>query len=191
MKKISLFALATAGTMMTMAQKPVFGLKAGLNLAKLTNTNSDFKAGFHAGLLSHIHVTPAFSLQPEVMYSTQGAKYSDDARYNLGYVNIPVLLQYNFGDGFRLQGGPQLGILTNATYKIGDTDYDVSDAFKTIDFSIPVGLGYLSKSGLGLDARYNIGVTDVTEAAGSSVRNGVIQFGLFYLFNSRHKQQSR
>ena len=31
----------------------------------------------------------------------------------LNYINVPVL-QYMFGDGFRLQTGPQLGILTNA-----------------------------------------------------------------------------
>lgn len=191
MKKISLFAAALAVCAIAAAQKPVFGIKAGLNLANLTNTNGSFRAGLHAGGLMHAHFTPAFSIQPEIMYSMQGAKYDNDARYTLGYVNIPVLLQYNFGDGFRLQGGPQLGILTTATFKVGSTNYDVSDAFKTIDFSVPLGLSYLSKSGVGLDARYNIGVSDVTESTASSSRNGVIQFGLFYLFNSRHKEQSR
>ncbi|HYO23035.1 MAG TPA: porin family protein, partial [Flavisolibacter sp.] len=179
------------------AQDPKFGLKAGLNVSKLTASGYDWRAGFHGGLISHIHVTPAFSLQPEVMYSSQGAKYDfvndQQVTRKLNYVNIPVLLQYNFNNGFRLQGGPQIGLLIGAKDKLGDVDINTvdTDDFNSIDFSIPVGISYLSYAGLGVDARYNIGVTNVIEGSTANVRNSVFQFGLFYLFDHHHKARSK
>lgn len=191
MKKVSLLALVVVAGTTLYAQPPKFGLKAGLNLSTVTNTDSDLKPGFHGGGLVHIHVTPAFSLQPEVVYSNQGTKYSSDNKLVLNYVNIPVLLQYNFDNGFRLQGGPQLGILTEAKNKVGSVEVDVSDAFKSIDFSIPLGVSYLSYSGFGVDARYNLGITNVSENSSTNYRNSVIQLGVFYLLDHRHKAKSK
>jgi hypothetical protein len=191
MKKLSFVVMALAVCTSLIAQSPKFGLKGGLNLSTITNTEGDVKAGFHVGALSHIHITPAFSLQPEVMYSTQGVKSSSNSSLSLNYLNIPLLLQYNFDNGFRLQGGPQIGFLTSAKAKSGDLSVDVTDSYKDIDFSIPLGVGYLSNSGLGVDARYNIGITNVVESSSENYKNSVIQLGLFYLFDHRHKANSK
>ena len=199
MKKITVFALALIVGTTVLAQDPKFGIKGGINLAKLTNqAEADWRLGFHAGLLSHIHVTPAFSLQPEVVYSSQGTEYElstgENLKLKLNYVNIPLLLQYNFDNGFRLQGGPQIGFLTGVADKVGDVEINSvdSDDFNTVDFSIPLGISYLSYSGFGVDARYNLGVTDVLKNnSGNAVRNSVFQFGLFYLFDHHHKARSK
>jgi hypothetical protein len=196
MKKISLFTVVLFSSLAVLAQDPKFGIKAGLNLSTLTGPgNVDWRPGFHAGFLSHIHVSPAFSLQPEIVYSSQGGKYptNPDTKRKLDYINIPVLLQYNFDNGFRLQGGPQIGFLVSAKDKVGDVELNTvsTDNFKTIDFSLPLGLSYLSYSGLGVDARYNLGLTNVVEGSTANVRNSVIQFGLFYLFDHHHKARSK
>ncbi|HEX8314604.1 MAG TPA: porin family protein [Flavisolibacter sp.] len=197
MKKISVLALALVAVTAVFAQDPKFGLKAGLNVSKLAGAGYDWRAGFHGGVISHIHVTPAFSLQPEVMYSSQGAKYdfvnNQQVTRKLNYVNIPVLLQYNFNNGFRLQGGPQIGFLIGAKDKLADVDINTvdTDDFNSIDFSVPVGISYLSYAGLGVDARYNIGVTNVIEGSTTNIRNSVFQFGLFYLFDHHHKARSK
>ena len=196
MKKLSVFVVALLTSTALMAQPPAFGVKAGLNVSKLTGSGYDWRAGLNAGLLAHIHVTPAFSLQPEVLYSSQGAKYNNgnqEVTRKLNYVNVPVLLQYNFDNGFRLQGGPQLGFLLAAKDKVGDlnTNFVDTDDFNSIDFSVPVGVSYLSRTGFGIDARYNIGVTNVIEGSTANVRNSVFQFGVFYLFDHRHKAKSR
>ena len=200
MKKISVLILALVVGSALFAQAPNFGIKGGINLAKLANhpNDPDWRLGWNAGLLAHIHVTPAFSLQPEVVYSSQGAKFSDfvngeDLNLKLNYVNIPVLLQYNFNNGFRLQGGPQISFLTGVADKVGDVELNSvdSDDFKTIDFSIPLGISYLSFSGFGVDARYNLGVTNVVENSTRNIRNSVFQFGLFYLFDHNHKARSK
>jgi hypothetical protein len=197
MKKFRVLVLALLASTALFAQDPKFGIKAGLNISKLTNAGYDWRAGFNGGLLSHIHITPAFSLQPEIMYSSQGAKYTDEFNQEitrkLNYINVPVLLQYNFDNGFRLQGGPQLGLLVAAKDKLGDvnTNRVNTDNFNSIDFSVPVGVSYLSYSGFGVDARYNIGVTNVVEGSTTNVRNSVFQFGLFYLFDHHHKARSK
>ena len=195
MKKLSVLALALVASTALFAQGPKFGAKAGLNVSKLTNSAYDWRAGFHGGLLSHIHLTPAFSLQPEIMYSGQGAKYDDasgtEHTLSMNYLNVPVLLQYNFNNGFRLQGGPQVGFLLNAKDKVGDASTTLdTDNFNTVDFSVPVGLSYLSYAGFGVDARYNIGVTKVADG-NNNLRNSVFQFGVFYLFDHKHKAKSR
>jgi hypothetical protein len=112
---------------------------------------------------------------------------------NLSYINVPVLLQYNFANGFRLQGGPQIGFLVGVSDKVNDVELNQysTDNFKTVDFSIPLGLSYLGYSGLGIDTRYNIGLTNVNEATPPTAKNGVFQVGIFYLFDHHHKAKSR
>jgi hypothetical protein len=204
MKKIFVFVIASFAAIHLFAQeRPVFGIKAGLNLAKTTNSNGgsrDFKAGLHAGVLAHIHLSHQFALQPELLYSGQGAKYTisdGEHNLNLNYVNIPVMLQFMFDNGFRLQTGPQLGFLAAVNDKRdgNETGFFTSDDFKTIDFSWGFGLGYLGFSGFGIDARYNLGVSNINDNIDpnldSKVRNSVIQLGVFYMLDKQHKRKSK
>lgn len=190
MKKVTLWAALLLLANGLFAQDPKYGLKAGVNFATVTGSGGDLKAGFNGGVLAHIHATPAFSLQPEVMYSNQGTKYSASNKLLLNYINIPLLLQYNFDNGFRLQGGPQVGFLIEAKNKAGNVETDVSGGYKTVDVSIPLGLSYLDYSGFGVDLRYNIGVTNVVKNSTTNYRNSVLQLGVFYLFDHHHKAAS-
>ncbi len=181
-------------------EAPKFGLKGGLNLSNLNysnNTDSDWRPGFHLGGLAHIHLTPSFSLQPEIYYSGQGANnlpWVGNQRMDLGlhYVNVPVLMQYNFANGFRLQGGPQVGFLVGVSDKVNDVEQNqlTTGSFKTVDFSIPLGLSYLGTSGFGIDTRFNIGLTRVRDVPIHMAKNQVFQFGAFYLFDHRHKAKT-
>src|SRR5687768_5771463 len=169
MKKISFMVLLlVSGSSLWAQSQANFGLKGGINIASTTNSEGDqsgSRVGFHAGLLGHIHLSPEFSLQPEIVYSSQGSKYTTDVtgtpvehQLSLNYVNIPLLLQYNFENGFRLQTGPQVGFLASVTDKVqgAETGFFTSDDFKSTDFSWSFGLGYLSSSGFGIDGRYNL-----------------------------------
>lgn len=199
MKKLNAFVLALSVSLLSFAQdKPKFGLKGGLNVAKLIyndNTDADWRTGFHAGGLAHVHLTPSFSLQPEIYYSSQGAKipYANTKMdLKLSYIQVPLLLQYNFSNGFRLQGGPQVGFLAGVSDKVDDVELNVysTDNFKTVDVSLPLGISYLGFSGFGVDTRYNIGLTNINETASSSAKNSVFQVGVFYLFDHHHKTKS-
>jgi hypothetical protein len=198
MKKISLALCALLLVCATWAQTANFGIKGGLNVSTLSDETDQLgsRLGFHAGLLAHIHFSPQIALQPEIVYSSQGAKYTvTDGEHSLAlnYVNLPVQFQYMFNNGFRLQTGPQVGFLAGVNDKVSgsETNNFTSDDFKTVDFSWSAGLGYLTQSGLGVDARYNFGLSNINDFGDAERRNNVFQVGLFYMFNNAHKATSR
>lgn len=156
------------------------------------------KVGFNGGLLAHVHIAPNLALQPEVVYSGQGAKYTVSGvehSLNLDYINIPLQLQYMFDNGFRLQTGPQVGFLANVKDKISGTNNGTnffnSEDFKTVDFSWSAGLSYLSATGLGVDGRYNFGISNINNAGSNVIKNNVFQAGLFYMLNSTNRPTTR
>jgi hypothetical protein len=192
MKKISLlFACAIFSTAIFAQTDAKFGIKGGLNIANINvegDNETDSRLAPHVGLLAHIHLAPQWALQPELMYSGQGLE-DGDVTWKLNYINIPVNVQYMFDNGFRLQTGPQVGFLASSEIDPGDLDLD--DDLKKTDFSWTFGLGYLSYSGFGVDARYNLGLTDINESGGNKLTNRVFQLGVFYMFDKSHKAKSR
>ncbi len=185
MKKIFLVLTATLlSAVLLRAQETYFGIKGGLNLASIEaegESDYDSKAGIHFGGLAHIHITRHFAIQPELVYSQQGGE-DGDFRLKLGYINVPVMFQYMSNEGFRLQTGPQLGFLVSAETEQGDIEVDVDDVLETVDFSWSFGAGYQFRSGVGIDARYNLALTDIHEANSVEYKNRVFQVGLFYQF---------
>jgi hypothetical protein len=118
---IATILFMTAGTVS--AQNVNIGTKIGLNSYSINNdSGSDFdsKLGIHAGIFSHIHLKRQLGLQTELVYSMQGGK-SGDTNFNLDYINVPVLFQFMFDNGFRIQAGPQVGFLVRAKAENGSS----------------------------------------------------------------------
>jgi hypothetical protein len=183
-------ALLIAGT--ASAQHVNIGIKGGLNLSTIHQDNNaeiSSRAGYHLGLLSHIHLANQFAMQPELVFSSQGAKYNlsgATAIHKLNYVNVPVMFQYMFDNGFRLQAGPQVGFLLNANSNRDNTSADVINSYKTVDFGLGLGASYVNPAtGFGVDARYNLGLRDISENSAVRATNRGFQFGVFYLFGHR------
>ncbi|MBS1549861.1 MAG: PorT family protein [Bacteroidetes bacterium] len=188
MKKV-LLGLGLFAASFAMAQK--VGVKAGGNLASISENDTKSKFGFYAGAYFNAPLTDKLSIQPEVLYSLQGAK-SDvagaNATLNTGYVNVPVMLQYNLAEGFFVEAGPQFGFLTSAKMKATVAGYtgevDVKDTMNSFDFGIGLGAGYFITPKLSVNARYTAGITDIAkDNSGDAVRNNVFQFGLGYTIN--------
>lgn len=181
-----------------------FGLKAGINGANMTDMGSS-AYGYEAigsvngGALLNIKFNDrrsGFALQPEVVFSGQGAVnsnyyegYYHDYTTHLTYLNIPVLLQYQFRDGFRLETGPQFGALLNARetgYGDGNGGVNVKSSYKDTDFSWAFGGGFISHSGFGVDARFNLGLSDINNETSvgnnENLNNEVFQIGILYQF---------
>lgn len=152
------------------------GIKGGINMYNVHNDNNvnyDQVTGYYFGLLGHIHLNRPWAIQPELVYSKQGTEYGD-VKYNMDYVNIPVLLQYMFDNGFRLQAGPQLGILVDA---------DNKSELEPIDLGVGFGVSYIVPStGFGLDARYNLGLSNINKDDAVKSTNRGFQLGVFYIF---------
>ena len=198
MKKICLLAIGITSTIFSFSQAAKLGVKAGLNISSLKIEdfdNTDSRLGLHAGLLAHIHLAPSWAVQPELVYSAEGGKVDfgggSEATYKNDYVNNPVMLQYMFDNGFRLEAGPQLGLLVSSKIEDeNDNEEDADDVFKTTNVSLGVGLNYLSHSGFGFGGRYNHGISNIAEGNGDA-KGRVFQISLFYMFDNAHKAKSR
>lgn len=199
-------------TITAQTEKVKIGVKAGLNIASLTfdenELESSQKTGFTAGIMAEIPLAKNFSVQPELLYSQQGIKfsYSDidvtNSNYkstiSLNYLNIPVMLKYYVLKGLSLQAGPQIGILLKSNNKYQDNflgydnheNYNLSDYTNAFDTSVNLGLGYQFKNKFYVDLRYNISYSDVFKEANSNgnyvinsdMRNRVFQITLGYFF---------
>lgn len=193
MKKLILSGILAIGTVLAVkAQTVKFGVKGGLNLAKITNeSSSKTRASFYAGGLVNIALDQNWAIQPELLYSGQGTKMKSsylgglittESTLKTDYINIPVMVQYSIVPAFYLEAGPQLGILAGAKLKGGNVSVDVKDKMQSVDFGIGVGFGYKFDMGLGVSGRYNFGLTNLNESDKQTNKNSVAQIGLFYMF---------
>ncbi|OCB72864.1 hypothetical protein B0A79_21370 [Flavobacterium piscis] len=214
MKKsmLVLCTLLLCATITAQTEKVKIGVKAGLNIASLTfdenELESSQKTGFTAGIMAEIPLAKNFSVQPEVLYSQQGMKfsYSDidvanssyKSTITLNYLNIPVMLKYYVLKGLSVQAGPQIGILLKSDNKYQDNflgydnheNYNLSDYTNAFDTSVNLGLGYQFKDKFYVDLRYNISYSDVFKEANSNgnyvinsdMRNRVFQITIGYFF---------
>lgn len=194
MKRLVLLAIMAAVTTVAGAQIQ-FGAKAGLNLANIhvspseEGTSFKFSPNVNAGVLAYIPLAGKIGLQPEIMYSGQGSKItsgSESATYHLGYINVPVLVKYKDPSGFFVEAGPQIGFLVNAKIKSEGISADAKSLFKSADFAGTLGIGYLSPLNIGIDARYNLGFSDIAKSGDDgSAKNGVAQISVFYMFGGK------
>lgn len=163
--------------------------KVGLNCASITDTdNGKYKAGFVGGVEAEYHVNSLVGISAGLLYSMQGAKadlkdegVKLDAKYNLDYLNIPILANFYVTKGLALKAGLQPGFKVSSKAKVNDHSFDIddNDEVKSFDLSIPVGISY-EYMNFCLDARYNIGCTKIFKDG--DPKNTVFQLTLGYKF---------
>ena len=199
MKKIILSTLFVLAFGFTYAQKAEFGMKGGLNVA---NQNFDGDGapstssliGFHIGGFVDVKISDKFSIQPELLYSTQGTELNwlnDGVTINsfkLAYINIPVMAKYYASEKFSLEAGPQIGFLTSA--KVNGTsggttvDVDAKRFFNSTDFGINFGAGYDFTKKISAGIRYNLGLFNIGSnefvSDGDKITNSVFSISVGY-----------
>ena len=192
MKK-SLIALLTLFATISHSNAQIFklGIKGGINYANQTGTNiivnsTNYKteaiSNYHIGLLTEIKLGERFSLQPEVLYSTQGAKYDaigvvNDFTNDIGYISIPVMAKINLNNTFSLEFGPQASFLMSKKNEVGINSIKNQN---NIDLGAGAGLGiHLTKS-LFVQGRYVVGLSEISPDA--KVKNSVLQVSAGLLF---------
>jgi hypothetical protein len=179
-KLIHLLVIVTFTTMsFAQSQSLKFGLKAGINLANYSGSdiNTSTITSFHAGLVSELKVFKNFSLQPELLYSTQGAEIDELGQQftnELGYVSIPVLAKFYLEDNLSLELGPQFSFLLSERNNVQAGDSN------TFDFAVAAGLSYKLGKHFFVQGRYGLGLTEPKRDA--NVKNTVIQASLGYMF---------
>lgn len=190
MKKQVLFiAVAILSFGIMQAQDIRFGAKAGVNFATIGGDFTDdaeSKTGFHLGGLVELLLTDKIAIQPEVLYSAQGAKMEETessdlvnltitttSKTKLDYINIPIMGKFYIIDGLAVEAGPQVSFLVSANR---ENEVEVSGDQDLIDLIDPSEL----ESGE-VDISDNISGIDFGVGIGASYRLGMgVFFGARY-----------
>lgn len=201
MKKTILMAAMVLASAASFAQHKVGSFtiqpKVGVNIADLTKADgSDVRVGLAAGAEFEYQASEMLGISFGAVYSQQGAKASGDldldgnlgsvqgdATLKLDYINIPILANVYVAKGFAVKLGIQPGFKVNSSIKVkaaGVTASQDVSGFKSVDFSIPVGVSYEFNNFV-VDGRYNFGVTKIADDSDS--KHSVFQLTLGYKFD--------
>jgi hypothetical protein len=177
------------------AQKINFGIKAGLNMSRLTGGNADATVsasnGFHAGAFLEFKALGKIAIQPELLFSAQGAKFENDLSVSttkMNYVMVPVMVKYYPIAGLFVEAGPQAGFLVTAKQDVenkitsANSSDDIKEVTKAFDMSANVGVGYDILDKVIVQVRYCIGLTNTSTVDTVNTKNGVFQMSLGYKF---------
>ncbi|SNC76113.1 Outer membrane protein beta-barrel domain-containing protein [Hymenobacter gelipurpurascens] len=179
-----------------------FGVKGGFTASNFRGDdkknfgNEGIYNTFHAGVYSQFGFNDKFSIQPEILYSRQGFKGSNPANTaqtgsyttRLDYLQVPVLLVYNFLDNVSVHVGPQVSLLTKV--KEGDRERKIADdnnvygySYNSLDYGLAAGLeARVGPARVG--GRYTAGFADIIQDQDlsktgtktvSAIKNGMFQ----------------
>jgi opacity protein-like surface antigen len=167
--------LAAALSAGVSAQEPgssCIGVKGGLNYTKVRGDEVEgvnYLTGYAFGAFYRYQVAERFAVSPEVLYSVKGAKEKDtDNKYELSYVEIPLLLRLIFPTSSvatpAVYAGPYIGFLMSAEYE----GIDVKDTTAGTDYGVVFGAGADIELGGGgktinIDVRYSLGLADLND----------------------------
>lgn len=154
-----------------------WGVKAGLNVTSVTDAVDKIGSSqtkYVLGLFLEFRPVKFLGISAELNYSGQG--FSADgtytpagttlnipytSRYDLGYLEVPILANVYLWRGLALKAGIQYGSLISSRVNVFGADIDKPTNFNKSNVSIPVGIGYSFGFGLLLDVRYNFGLSDI------------------------------
>jgi hypothetical protein len=167
-----------------MAQKTArAGVKAGMNVSNLYIDNvhdENARIGFNGGFYGQILSSEFFAIQPELLYSTKGTRadytgfvVNQKVRFNLNYLDLPVLAVFKLGRSAEIHAGGYASYLLSANIQYdgnvnNGTDQLDKDHFKSYDYGLTGGFG-LNFGAVQIGARYNYGL--VTLAKSSAARD--------------------
>ena len=192
MKRNILLVIIVIFTLNVNAQNVKFGTKAGLNISSIyngENVNRESRYSFHLGGLVEFKISNKIYFQPEILFSSQGAKFnysgesidilggvnstffSIESTTALNYLNFPLIMKYYIFNNLSIECGPQLGFLlslktetthTNNNAFVTETSSDKSSS-NIIDLGINFGLGYKLENGIFFNSRYNFGLSAINK----------------------------
>ena len=174
------------------------GVLGGVNLANVSADSlqdNESRLGVAVGIFFDMPIAPSISLQPQLLYVTQGTKLEAlglDAGMKMGYLDLPVLAKYNIP----LMGpltpslfvGPYIGFNLSADAYLEDETEDIKDDVASTDYGLMLGGGLDMSVGDGeliFDARYILGMANINGDSSDDevIKNSGIMFLLGYGFS--------
>ena len=177
------------------------GLKVGLNLANQTKSisipqvpntkiNTEPFVGYQLGVFYNSKLSKSLSLSAETNFSVIGSsmRLSDsegkiyDTNEKLGYIELPLTLQYSFNK-FYIGAGPSVGIkVFSKLLGFENRSFDIT-SYKSIDAAGNILIGYNLSNKLHLNARYSNGFVNIIKDPGyAKTKNRFFNLSLLYYF---------
>lgn len=170
-----------------------FGIKAGANFSNIEadNTkNNKVLTGFNFGIFTKLPFTKSFAIQPEIYFTTKGSELTyqnifvdGTAKYELNYIEVPVLMVFNLSNHFNFQIGPYFSYLVDANVKnVSDVNFFnfedniESNDINKFDTGAVAGFGVDVKS-IGFGVRYYYGFITVGKEESYSGTNYIFPDG--------------
>lgn len=199
MKKTLLLVLGLLFFVYGAKSQSRIGLKAGFNLANQTKTmsipqvptnkqNTEALVGYQFGIFYKtmlsknliLSAEPAFSVigSSMTLVASDGKSYDTDEK--LGYIELPLTLQYSVSKLY-FGAGPSIGfrIFSKLSGFEGRT-YDITN-YKSIDAAGNVLVGYVLSKKIDLNARYSHGILNIIKDPGyAKTKNRFFNLSIFY-----------
>jgi hypothetical protein len=190
MLRIIILAIAFGITTSVTAQEIRYGLRIGFSIATfggddIGGSETNFRNGFSLGAFSSIPISSKVRFEPGLDFNSKGAKteYLNliNTIYRNGYLDVPLLFNFQMTEKFSVIGGPQPSLLLTSTRVLGEGDNKVvikgSDAkglWKDTDFAGVIGLGYTNSNKFQIELVYEHGFVIVGQIP-NSVYNRVLK----------------
>ena len=192
------------------AQEPKIGIKGGLNYSTIAG---DLTEGINPRLSGHLGVylnfefTDKFSIQPELLYSSQGFRYNTDlatiqsgvsvnnpdftTAVQLNYLAVPLIVQFELSNRVDLELGPQFAFLLNQVSKVKNfdgTDEQIEEERVSIagdfqlDYGLAVGVAFNVNEAISISPRLYLGLRNRLNGLGGNLQNynGALQLSVNY-----------
>lgn len=193
----------TSSVAQTYPKQPLtWGIKGGVAVSNFYGdavSGSEVNTGFSGGIFLNYRFNDYWALQPEVIYSKNGAELdagltgeNGSVQYDLHYLTIPVLAKFYIPTGSlatpHIYAGPQVGFKLYGEANSNELDDKLKDTTFGLAFGAGVNLDVASSPSdfirtVGLDARYALGLTDVFDTpAEPEAKNGVFLSSLIIGF---------
>lgn len=192
MKKI-LFVLLVLTMSTTAFAQSSWGIKAGAGLSNVSLHIKDLSAGamlghrvgYYVGATNNIRLSNHFDLQTELLYASEGTKFSmgsslglsadkQSASISMGNLKLPVMIKLKTSSRFNVMVGPYLSyrvaLGVKSSLSLPDPNFPdlngmakelLNANLKKFDAGFTFGAEYVFKNNLFVDLRYNVGLINI------------------------------
>lgn len=178
----------------------------------LDKRSMDPKYTFYVGGMAEYKINDNFGFQAEVLYSQLGGKekidgvnaggmfFGEQTKVTFGTLLVPVSAKYFITEGFSVAAGANFGVILTAKQKTvigsdflsidvededGSGEIDIKKDIKKLNIAPFVGVEYMLENGLFFDARYSLGVSNLSnDGSGGKITNSFAQIGVGFKFGN-------
>jgi len=200
MKKFILSAIGVITFTIASQAQLKLGIKAGaglsnqrINVTEGSIYSSENFKGYHAGIISDLHLGGNFYLQPQVLFSQKGVTLlhtnGHDAQLKMSYLEVPVNLLYKFnlpcGKIFLGAGGAfSYAVAGKQTIDGQKTNlYKGDKDWKREDISLTFTAGFEFNNGLFASVNSQKGLLNTSNVSGVSAKNESLSVSVGYLID--------